>query len=92
MPSYHNSQAPDFDCPVCGESVPAKAKSCPNCGADERAGWNDSLEDSLPDESFSYDEFVKREFGGAVKPMGLKWYWWVTAIVLLAWLILSWVW
>jgi len=24
----------DDDCPACGESVPAEATACPNCGAD----------------------------------------------------------
>ena len=29
------------ECPVCGEPVPSGARACPNCGADERSGWND---------------------------------------------------
>lgn len=28
-------------CPVCGEAVPRRAKSCPGCGADEKTGWDD---------------------------------------------------
>lgn len=43
-------------CPVCGEGVPAGAKACPGCGADERTGWNedDTRYDGLdlPDEAF----------------------------------------
>lgn len=44
------------ECPVCGESVPRTAKSCPGCGADERSGWDedttryDGLD--LPDHAF----------------------------------------
>ena len=36
-------------CPVCGAAVPPKAKACPECGADERSGWNedDSIYDGL---------------------------------------------
>ena len=25
-----------FDCPNCGAEVPIKAKSCPDCGSDEK--------------------------------------------------------
>lgn len=51
-----NAFIPPGECPVCGEDVPAGAKSCPGCGADERTGWNeeearyDGLD--LPDEAF----------------------------------------
>lgn len=38
---------PPGECPICGEPVPAGARACPNCGADERSGWND--EDSRYD-------------------------------------------
>ncbi|MGH7997186.1 MAG: zinc-ribbon domain-containing protein [Opitutaceae bacterium] len=47
---------PPVECPVCGAPVPRNAKACPNCGADERSGWNDeaTLYDGidLPDEAF----------------------------------------
>jgi hypothetical protein len=51
-----NAFTPPGDCPVCGEAVPAGARSCPGCGADERTGWNedDARYDGLdlPDEAF----------------------------------------
>jgi hypothetical protein len=76
---------PDI-CPVCGEVVPAKAKACPECGADEQTGWSDAgRADSLgiPSEDFDYDDYVKREFEGE-KPRGkFGAVWIVTAIVLL---------
>ena len=63
-------------CPVCGEDVPPKARACPGCGADERAGWNEDAEyldgvdlpeAELPDDGGSsrgsYDAFMEREFG-----------------------------
>ncbi|MEM9236863.1 MAG: hypothetical protein AAGB14_08795 [Verrucomicrobiota bacterium] len=38
----------------------------------------------LPDEDFDYDEYVKREFGGMPhRRVPIKWYWWLTAVVLL---------
>lgn len=31
----------EFLCPNCGEPVPAKARSCPECGSDENTGWSE---------------------------------------------------
>jgi hypothetical protein len=74
-------------CPNCGAIVPRRANACPDCGADETTGWSESAHaDSLgiPDENFDYGEFVKREFAPArVKPHGLHWLWWLTALFLL---------
>ena len=53
-------------CPNCGADVPRKARACPECGADEATGWSEEARASgldLPDESFDYDDFVKRQFG-----------------------------
>jgi hypothetical protein len=76
------------NCPHCGADLPAGAKSCPECGADEETGWSDEAYAGrlgLPDESFDYDEFVQREFGHKrALPYGIKWYWWLVAIGLLA--------
>lgn len=78
-------------CPNCGADVPRGAKSCPECGADEKTGWSDSsYADRLgiPDDKFDYDEFVKEEFGPPrVKPRGIHWIWWVTAVVLVLLLV-----
>jgi hypothetical protein len=89
--AYHNSRpkTPKV-CPVCGEDVPRRALACPECGADHNSGWKEDSynEDGLdlPDD-FSYDDFVKREFGGTPKPSGVKVFWWLTAIAVLAILI-----
>ena len=76
-----------FECPVCGEEVPADAKACPECGACEKSGWNEEFDAAgldLPDEDFDYDQYVKDEFGGnEVKPPGLHWFWWLVALLLL---------
>lgn len=74
-------------CPVCGADVPANARSCRHCGADEATGWSDAPDSGgldLPGEGFDYDEFIAREFGPArAKPRGVAWHWWVVALLLL---------
>ena len=77
-------------CPNCGALVPAKARSCPECGADEKTGWSDSAQADrlgIPDENFDYDEFVKEEFSNRTKSRGLHWFWWLTALVLVGLLL-----
>jgi hypothetical protein len=75
-------------CPHCGADLPARAKACPECGADEQTGWSEEAYASqldLPDDSFQYEEFARREFGGKrILPYGMKWFWWVIAVLLLA--------
>ena len=80
---------PPETCPNCGADVPRNAKACPECGADEKTGWAEDAYASklgISDEKdFDYDDFVKEEFGGGtreVKPHGISWLWWVTALVL----------
>ena len=59
-------------------------------------GWQqDKSADGLdlPDEDFDYDDFVAREFGGKPhRSIGIKWYWWVTALVLVVLIILGIAW
>jgi hypothetical protein len=76
-------------CANCGADIPPNAKACPECGADEETGWSHATAEGLdlPDENFNYEEFVKREFGGEKKspvPHGIRWFWWVVAVLLLA--------
>lgn len=76
------------NCPNCGADVPRNARACPECGSDDKTGWSDDASSShldLPEENFNYQEYVKREFGGAnPRPRGISWLWWLTAILLLA--------
>lgn len=46
------------ECPVCGANVPRRARSCPECGADERSGWDDeaSRYDGLDLPASAFDE------------------------------------
>jgi hypothetical protein len=82
-------------CPACGANVPRGAKACPGCGSDEQTGWSEEALASgldLPDEEFDYDDFTKREFGGATaKPRGISWLWWVVAVVILIVAVWGWV-
>ena len=78
-----------FICPVCGAEVPAKAKACPECGADEKTGWSDNtIYDGTdiegPDE-FDYEDWKRREVEGrGPRRTRKKWFWWVVAVLILA--------
>lgn len=77
--------SPPEVCPHCGADVPRNARACPECGSDETTGWSEDADADrlgLPDDKFSYDEFVKEEFGptSPVKPRGVSWLWWLVAL------------
>jgi uncharacterized membrane protein YvbJ len=85
---------PPETCPNCGAQVPRNAKACPQCGSDEQTGWSEEAESGgldLPEENFDYDDFVKKEFGGSKNPVprGIKWYWWVAAVLILLAFVLA---
>lgn len=63
-----------FDCPVCGERVPAGAKVCRECGSDERTGWSeDTLYDDLdlPEPGHGVEEPSSRR-GRAARDIGTR--------------------
>jgi rRNA maturation protein Nop10 len=80
-------------CPHCGELLETNARACPACGSDEQTGWSararfDSL--GVPDDEFSHEEFVRREFGGMEKiPRGIHWLWWLVAVGLVVGFLVS---
>ena len=83
-----------FECPACGEDVPANAKACPHCGACEKSGWGDDSADGLDlpgDDDFDYDKFTAEEFGTPRKVGGKQMMWKVTAVVLLVLAIVGYV-
>jgi len=98
MPPLSSVDDLTFTCPVCGADVPRKAKSCPDCGACEKSGWNqdhylDGL--NLPDENFDYQDFAAREFGSGPKKTPVQWLWVIVAVVVIvamAWLTLRGLW
>ncbi len=65
--------------------MPPNARACPECGSDEQTGWSEEARTSelgLPEEEFDYHEFVRQEFGKeGPRPRGVRWFWWVIAIV-----------
>jgi len=83
-------------CPDCGAEVKVGARACPGCGPArrkrprrqrKRRAWKqDPVYDGLdlPDGEFDYDDFIAREFGGKAGKRGIAWYWWLTALLLLA--------
>lgn len=82
-------------CPNCGTLLPARARACPECGADERTGWSDSATPQrlgLPDdEEFDHDQFVREEFGdGRLRRRGLPGWLLAAVAVGLILLLLGW--
>lgn len=53
------------ECPVCGAEVPPDARSCPECGADERTGWDEEATRydgvDLPDNAFEDERTPVRD-------------------------------
>jgi len=79
------ANTPDI-CPVCGTEVPERARACPECGADEKTGWSERArydELGIPDDSFDYEDFVDREFGGKKPKRRLGWLWFIVALLVL---------
>lgn len=74
---------PPADCPVCGAHIPAGAKCCPECGADERTGWDEEATryDGI---DLPYQEDDELETDNRDRSSSLRWT--LTAVLLLAFL------
>jgi len=81
-------------CPICGNPVPANARACPECGADEQTGWSETAyepQPDLPDEEFDYNQFIESEFGGGTHPRRrLSTFWLLAVLAVLAAVLLLW--
>lgn len=91
-------QTLSYICPFCDSEV-LVGKACPGCAKKQkpsppkskRPEPHDEIYDGLdlPDDDFDYDEFVAREFGRVPhRKTGVKWYWWLLAVVFLALMLL----
>jgi hypothetical protein len=72
-------------CPICGSDVPKQSRACPECGADERTGWDTARTSSdglgLLDDDFDYDVFLQKTFGRPKSSTPRKW--WLVALLLI---------
>ena len=100
-PSCESEVAVGGSCGVCAEDAPASALSGSVAGkrsrkirrGQGRRSWDqgkrsDGLD--LPGGDFDYDDFVAREFGknGGENVIRIRWYWWITALLLATTLVL----
>lgn len=77
---------PPEECANCGAPIPRGAKSCPECGADERTGWREnSIYDGLELPEGAFDADDQPDTAGTPPPRinGIAWYWWLVAVVLI---------
>lgn len=85
-----SDRRPPPECANCGATIPRDARSCPECGADERTGWRetdvyDGLD--LPESAFEDDRTVPSRAPHRVN--GIAWYWWWVAVLLLGGIVFS---
>ncbi len=81
-----------YICPGCGAEVRVGSSGCPRCTPRRPERRSEHRESTDPDDEFDYDTFIAEEFGHPLKPRGIAWHWWITAIVLLAafaWMMLG---
>jgi hypothetical protein len=76
-------------CAICGADIPATARACPECGADERTGWDEqSAADGLdlPEEESTSEAHARylRDEALPGRPQGRRdWFWWAVGVVVL---------
>jgi hypothetical protein len=58
------------------------AKSCPECGSDEKTGWSEETRydaTDIPDEDLDYDRFLEKEGLARPKRSRSQWIWFLVA-------------
>lgn len=79
MTSPRRSRPSSFECPHCGEQVPAGRLACPECGSDQDTGWQD------PEElDYAAVEIPDFYADPEANPRRRSW-WWVVAAALAVW-------
>ena len=81
---------PPEECANCGAPIPRGAKSCPECGADERTGWREaSIYDGLelPATAYGDESGSDAEQRPKRHVNGVPWFWWVVGVLLILFLI-----
>ena len=79
-------------CPHCNPPAKRRKRQQSAASGSRRSWEQESAQDGLglPGEDFDYDDFVAREFGGKPhRKIGIKWYWWVTAVAVLALIVFA---
>lgn len=92
MPAGRPGNRTPFECPICGAAVPPNASACPDCGADERTGWNEEATRydglGLPEEKVDDGESLRDEgLKPRVVPKGVSIFWWLIGLGLTGLLI-----
>lgn len=84
----HSRFIPPEECPVCGKAVPRDARACPECGADERTGWDDEATryDGLDLPDPDADEAMDKR-RSQLSPAGVPVFWWIVGLGLTALLV-----
>ena len=83
MPSR---RPPPDSCANCGAALARDARSCPECGADERTGWREtSLYDGLdlPEAAWEDDAPARRRGPPRARRHPLPWYWLAAGLLVL---------
>jgi hypothetical protein len=70
-----------YICPGCGAEVPVGSRGCSGCAAQSARRRSPRIPH---EDDFDYEAFIAEEFGHPIKPRGLAWHWWVTALLVLA--------
>jgi hypothetical protein len=85
MPDRSRPASPPAECAQCGASIPRHARSCPECGADERTGWRESsVYDGvdLPEDTSEDRDTAEKKPPSHRDVNGLRWYWWAIGVAL----------
>lgn len=85
-----NKKDDKVGCPHCGAEISRNAKSCPECGSDEKTGWSDQTymdEIDIGMDESEYEDLKSKEFGGERSTKKISWQMIVAGIVLIAFIV-----